>query len=289
MKDMKETLKRIELIEKRIDNLPSICKSSEFLPGNRKSNIKGGGIEFQEYRPYQPGDNFFLIDWKASKRSGVLVVKTHRSEKTFQVFFLIDASASMRYFQDILWQIAAFLGFIALRSREKLSIIKFCGRIYEKETFLKKENFLGFLKKLAAPPFFMEKGETDFLLALSNFTNLERASGKLIFILSDFMFPSLWRKNLAVMSHQSDVVPIIFEQGLKLFDYFGILELEDIETQNRLVLDSSKRGLVETKIKGLREEQKEIFRGLNIDYFFVKPESDFLEEVVYFFLKRGGR
>lgn len=286
---MREMLKNIELVEKRIDQLCSSYPSSEFLPGDRRSAIKGGGIEFQEYRPYQPGDNFFLIDWKASKRSGILVVKIHRSEKTFQVFLLVDASASMRYFHYMLWQITALLGLVTLRAREKLSVIKFCGKIYEKEIFLRKENFLGFLKKLAAPSFFIEKRETDFPLAVSNFVNLEKAGGKLIFVLSDFMFPSLWRKNLAVLSHHIDVVPIIFEQDLRLFDCFGLLELEDVETKNHITLDSSKRGFVEAKINELREEQKEIFRGLNMDYFLAKPQSDFLEELVFFFLKRGEK
>lgn len=286
---MKEILKRAELIGKKIDQLCSSYLSSEFLPGDRKSNIKGGGIEFQEYRPYQPGDNFFLIDWKASKRSGVLVVKTHRSEKTFQNFILVDASMSMRYFQDMLWEITAILGLVSLRSREKLSVIKFCERDYEKEVFLRKENFFGFLGKLQAPSFFVEKREADLSRALSNFANLEKTGGKLVFILSDFMFPSLWRKELAVLSCRSDVVPIIFEQDLKLFDYFGAFELEDVETFSRFTFNSDQRGHVEGEIRKLREEQKEIFRLLGVDYFLVRQQDDFLEKLVYFFLKRGGK
>ena len=65
--------------------------------GEHVARRRGGSAEFQEHRPYAPGDDLRRIDWLAFARSGVPVVKTFRAEEDVVVRLLVDASASLDF------------------------------------------------------------------------------------------------------------------------------------------------------------------------------------------------
>ena len=85
-----------ELLQKII-NLPMISSSlaEEMLSGNFSSIFKGQGMEFDEARHYQPGDDIRSIDWNASARFGYPFVKMYREERELTILLLIDISPSM--------------------------------------------------------------------------------------------------------------------------------------------------------------------------------------------------
>jgi len=85
-----------ELLQKII-NLPVISSSlaDEMLSGNFASIFKGQGMEFDEARHYQPGDDIRSIDWNASARFGHPFVKMYREERELTILLLIDISPSM--------------------------------------------------------------------------------------------------------------------------------------------------------------------------------------------------
>ena len=70
---------------------------SGFMPGINKSSIKGEGLEFNQYRSYQPGDDLRQLDWKAYARSDRYYIRESEIENSIQVRFIIDASASMNH------------------------------------------------------------------------------------------------------------------------------------------------------------------------------------------------
>ncbi|MDR0399566.1 MAG: DUF58 domain-containing protein [Treponema sp.] len=70
--------------------------SEELLAGGFRSVFKGQGIEFDEARHYQMGDDARFIDWNASARFGEPYVKMYREEREFSVFIILDCSPSMR-------------------------------------------------------------------------------------------------------------------------------------------------------------------------------------------------
>ena len=81
----------------RIINLPIISTSlaNEMLSGSFKSIFKGQGMEFDEARHYQAGDDIRTIDWNASARFGHPFVKKYREERELTILLLIDVSPSM--------------------------------------------------------------------------------------------------------------------------------------------------------------------------------------------------
>ncbi|MDR2965995.1 MAG: DUF58 domain-containing protein, partial [Treponema sp.] len=80
-----------------ITTLPVISTglAEEMLAGNFRSIFKGQGMEFDEARHYQPGDDIRSIDWNASARFGTPFVKMYREERELTIFLLIDISPSM--------------------------------------------------------------------------------------------------------------------------------------------------------------------------------------------------
>ena len=80
-----------------ITTLPLISGSlaEEMLSGNFRSIFKGQGMEFDEARHYEPGDDIRSIDWNASARFGRPYVKMYREERELTVFILLDISPSM--------------------------------------------------------------------------------------------------------------------------------------------------------------------------------------------------
>jgi len=82
-----------------IKNLPLLAKTvvDGFMTGLNKSNIKGPGLEFSQYRSYQPGDDLRWLDWRMYARSDRYYIRESETETSISVRFLIDASSSMNH------------------------------------------------------------------------------------------------------------------------------------------------------------------------------------------------
>lgn len=68
-----------------------------FMSGIHKSNVKGTGMEFSQYRSYQPGDDLRSLDWKMYARSDRYYIRESETETSVSVRFVVDASASMNH------------------------------------------------------------------------------------------------------------------------------------------------------------------------------------------------
>jgi len=101
---------------------------SEVLAGAYKSTFRGSGIEFEEVRPYQPGDDVRSIDWQRTARAGEAYVKTYVEERELTLAFLIDTSASMDFGsseftkREVAAQLVALLAFVAQRQQDRVGL-----------------------------------------------------------------------------------------------------------------------------------------------------------------------
>lgn len=82
-----------------IKNLPLLARTvvDGFMIGAHKSYRKGAGMEFSQYRSYQPGDDLRQLDWKLFARSDRYYIRESETETSITVRFVIDASASMNH------------------------------------------------------------------------------------------------------------------------------------------------------------------------------------------------
>jgi len=72
-------------------------EATSWLVGGYRSAFRGGGVEFEELRPYEPGDDVRSIDWNATARNGTPWVKRFREERAHTVLVALDVSASMGF------------------------------------------------------------------------------------------------------------------------------------------------------------------------------------------------
>jgi len=107
--------------------------------GNYESIFKGRGMEFDEVREYQPGDDIRNIDWNVTARTGWLHVKKYVEERELTVLIVFDASGSFdfgtggRLKREVAAEVGAVLAFAAIRNNDKVGLLIFTDEI---ETFV---------------------------------------------------------------------------------------------------------------------------------------------------------
>ena len=126
-KELLSKIRRIEIRTKRLVN--------ELFSGEYHSTFKGQGMEFEEVRQYEPGDDVRLIDWNVTARMGYPFIKKFREERELSVVLLIDASSSgrfgtrERFKNETAAELSAVLAFSAIKNNDKVGLIIFTDRI----------------------------------------------------------------------------------------------------------------------------------------------------------------
>ncbi len=106
-------------------------RTSNLQAGLERSVIKGRGMEFDEARSYQPGDDIRSIDWRVTARTGKPHTKVFREERERPVFVFVDLSNSMHFGTELLLKsvqashLAALLGFSAIKRGDKIGAVIF--------------------------------------------------------------------------------------------------------------------------------------------------------------------
>ena len=105
------------------------------LSGDYHSTFKGQGVEFDEVRPYEVGDDVRSIDWNVTARTGVPFIKRYSEERELTVLFMVDVSGSQSYGSsgrtkaDLAAEVTALLALTAIRNQDKVGLVLFSDRI----------------------------------------------------------------------------------------------------------------------------------------------------------------
>ena len=122
-KDILEKILRIDITTNRL--------VTDVFAGAYHSVFKGRGMEFDEVREYQPGDDIRSIDWNVTARTGFPHIKKYVEERELTVMILVDASASVHFASTnqmknkLAAEIAAVLAFAAIRNNDKVGLLMF--------------------------------------------------------------------------------------------------------------------------------------------------------------------
>ncbi|MDI9364235.1 MAG: DUF58 domain-containing protein [Flavobacterium sp.] len=116
-----------------IKNLQLAAKATidSFMMGINKSNVKGQGLEFSQYRIYEPGDDLRWLDWKMYARSDRYYIRESEVDTSISVRFLIDATNSMNHTDsgfkkiDYAKYMAACLGYLASKQGDAIGLYVF--------------------------------------------------------------------------------------------------------------------------------------------------------------------
>ena len=163
------------------------------LSGGQRSNFRGRGLEFEEVRGYQPGDDIRAIDWRVTARTGAAHTKLFHEERERPVLLVIDQRAAMHFgsqhcFKSVLaCELAALIAWSALEGAERIGalIVRDDGH-RELRPRNSRRAVLGLLSALCdAPPARPAKEAMGFDEVLRTARRLAR-TGSSVFIVSDF-------------------------------------------------------------------------------------------------------
>jgi uncharacterized protein (DUF58 family) len=287
-REMIRRIRRIEIRTRRIVN--------DSMAGEYHSVFRGRGMEFSEVREYQPGDDIRTIDWNVTSRMGHPYVKKYVEERELTVALLVDASGSgdfgtaSRLKGAMAAEVSALLAFSAIQNNDRVGLVQFTDRI-EKHVPAKKgrTHVLRVIRELlmARPS---SKG-TDIGQALDFAMHVFRKRA-VMFLISDFLATG-WDQALRRAARRHDVVCLLVadprEEDLPAV---GLLEVEDAETGETLVVDTSDPELRrEYRLRAVRrrEERRRLFRKLGIDFVELATDRPYDVPLVRFFDARARR
>jgi uncharacterized protein (DUF58 family) len=156
---------------------------------DRRTPKRGRGIEFADHRPYTPGDDFRLVDWKAYRRLNRLLLRLFDEEQDLPIYLILDVSASMAQPEkfDLARRLAAALCYIGLAHLDRLTLLTFSGGlVHESNPGRGKGRIFRVFDQLEK----MEAGgPTDLRASCKEFASRPRQIG-LTVIISDFLEPA---------------------------------------------------------------------------------------------------
>ena len=269
---------------------------NDTLAGEYESVFKGRGMEFEEVRGYQVGDDVRNIDWNVTARTGEPYVKIFREERELTVLFMVDLSASGsfgsvdRTKNEIAAEICALLAFSAIKNNDKVGLLVFTDRI---EMFI--------------PP---AKGTTHVLRIireLLNFTPgrsgtdigegidyIGRVTNKksVLFLVSDFLQDG-YENKIRTLAKRHDLIAISIADPREVsMPDCGLVQLEDAETGEMLLVDTGSAAFrKQYEMLGAQrvEKQRKLFRSMDVDHIEVMTGRDYLHDLIRFFKMRERR
>lgn len=284
--ELLNTIRRIEIESKHL--------AEGVLAGAYRSAFKGKGIEFEEVREFQPGDEERSIDWNVTAKMGHPYVKNFREERELTVMLIVDASSSTRFGSTnttknkLIAEAGALIAFSAIENNDRVGLITFSNEI---DLYLspKKgtQHVLRIIRELLVPPEFGK--ETDLAKALAFFGNVQNRSS-ICFVISDFMCPDFSRE-FSLLSKKHDMIAVsVVDPYEHTFPNVNLAELSDLETCKSKIVDTGdsarSRRFAEASEKRLKELRQlaEKFSGGLIEIGTDKP---YLHAFEQFFKKRG--
>jgi len=269
---------------------------NDVLAGQYESVFKGRGMEFDEVREYQPGDDVRTIDWNVTARTGHPYVKRFVEERELTVMFLVDLSASGAFGSvrqlknEVAAELTALLAFAAVKNNDKVGLIVFTDRV---ELFIPPKkgvtHILRLIRELLA--FSPRQVQTDIAAGLDY---LGRVTTKrcVVFLISDFL-GSGYERPLRVIGRRHDAIAVSVTDPREIaMPAVGLVELEDAETGELIVIDTGSlrvRGRYEALGRERAERLRDTFKSIGVDHIEVVTDTDYVRDLVRFFRARERR
>jgi uncharacterized protein (DUF58 family) len=286
MKDLLKKLRRYEIqIRKAINSQ---------MQGDFHSVFKGTGLEFDDVRPYQYGDDVRTIHWNVSAKGHGAFVKTYREEKEQTVFFILDVSASEdigspgKTKADIGKEICGVLTLSAVKESSHVGLICFSD-VREK-----------FIKPI--------KGHSQAYEIISTLANLKPKSLKtnlskaisfalnairrrsVVILISDFIDEG-YTDNLRALAKRHDLVVIhISDKRETRLPKLGIIPVVDKESQRTLWINTSFgdfRQKISKRHDMRKDELQKFSRKHEVNFISLDTDEDYVPKLLRLFKVRN--
>ena len=287
-KEVIKNIRRIEIKTKRLVN--------DLFSGEYHSTFKGQGMEFEEVRQYEAGDDVRLIDWNVTARTGYPHIKKFKEERELSVVFLVDASSSGRFGtrgrfkSEMAAELTALLAFSAIKNNDKVGLIIFTDDI---ELFVPpKKGRAHVLRLIREVLYFKPSGiGTNIAGALEYFSRVIKRKS-VVFLISDFMAEDFY-KPIQIANNKHDIIAVKVTDPREInFENVGLIELEDAETGEVILVDTSSREFRREYAAKSEEDTSMLERGfrlINLDFINIRTDQSYIVPLINFFKMREKR
>jgi uncharacterized protein (DUF58 family) len=253
-------------------------------------------MNFEDVRPYQPGDDTRAIDWNVTARTGAPHIKLFTEERELTLLLALDASASGLYGsagsskREVAAEVAALLAFSAIRNGDKVGLLLFTDR---PEHFLPpRKGRPHALRVIRDALFRVPEGVGTDLGAALDFLNPITHRRAALFLISDFVAPEFTRA-LAVTARKHDLVAVRVVDPLEReLPDAGRVVFEDAETGEQCEIDTSDRAVRRRFAEASRQRREALERVLarhRVDLVDLRTDRDYLPVLRAFFRMRERR
>jgi uncharacterized protein (DUF58 family) len=289
-----ELIKKIRGIQIKTNYLVN-----DIMAGEYKTAFRGRGMEFEDVREYQAGDDIRAIDWNVTARMNAPFVKTFREERELTVMLMVDVSSSGEFGSvgelksDRSAIIASILAYSAIKNNDKVGLIVFSDRI-EKYIPPKKgrSHVWGVIKTiLSHDPKSDEKRGTNLASPLEFLSKVCRRK-TVSFLISDFIAEG-YERAIRIFKKRHDLIAItITDPREMVLPAVGLVELQDAETGERIVIDTSdpiaRKEFSALYQRELKDRDK-LFRSMSLDKIEIFTDKPYIEPIMKFFRMREKR
>ena len=289
----KEILKKVRQIEIRTKNIVN-----DFFGGDYHSNFKGRGMTFSEVREYEHGDDVRFIDWNVTARTGKPHIKVFEEERELTVLLLIDVSSSGVFGSksklkiDLGVEIAAMLGFSAIKNNDKVGLILFSDEILKYIPPKKgRSHVLRLITDLVNHDYDKKQSQTSIKNALEFASKISRRKN-VMFVISDFMDDNFWTE-MKYLNFNHDVIGIqIYDLFEKEFPDLGLMKVHNSESNERVWIDTSNEKVRLDFSKDFSERLNTFAqrcKNIGFDLLQIGTNEDYIKALTRFFKRRAKR
>ncbi len=284
MKLSKEVLQKVRNIEIHTRRL-----LSGTLIGDYSSAKKGSGLEFDQIRDYQEGDDVRFIDWKGTARQGKLLVREYIEERNRAILLVVDGSASTFFTSsaelksELYAQIASVLALVADYGKDQVGLILFADGV---ETVLPPKSGRQHTRRVMETLFdHKPAGSTSFESALHRLIQMNRKDA-IVFLISDFIVPTGYERLLRIVCKKYDTIAVrCLDQRERDLPSLGYLAVKDPETGQEGLIKTGSADL-DLSMKEHHKEVEYTLKRCGADLIDLEVQKPFMGELVRFCRQR---
>lgn len=265
--------------------------ASGLFSGLYRSHFKGRGIEFEEVRAFQTGDEVRSIDWNVTARMGTPYIKLFREERELTLILMLDISGSMEFGsrdqlkRDLLSEIGAIFAYSGIKNRDRVGLILYTDKI---EHYVPPQKGLRSLLRLIRDLILFPATSrgTDLESALS-FLGKVQKKRSVVILLSDFIHSGNGKLASSIIAKKHDLIAIAVQDPLeRVIPAVGLLECKDLESDERIICDPTEACSIEPKG---REGLKSAIEKSGGSWIEVQTDKPYLPKLMRFLSARRGR
>jgi uncharacterized protein (DUF58 family) len=287
----KEVISKIRRIQ-----ITTSRKVTDVFAGQYLSVFKGVGMEFDEVRQYNPGDEIRSIDWNVTARMGQPFIKKFVEERELTIMILLDVSMSCRFGtmgrvkSELAAELCSVIAFSAIKNSDKVGMITFTDGI---EKYIPPRKGVRHVLRVTREAIYnTPKGRGTDINSVLEYLNRVTTRQTITFIVSDFYAPD-FQKTLSITGKRHDIIAVTITDPaeLKLPDA-GIVKLHDAETGAPYMIDTSApktRKAYEERALRMDLERRQIFRSAGVDNINIRTDESYVEPLIRFFRMRERR